>query len=174
MQRRATFVRFGRRRAAVACPTRQTLGRTATTSPVTMDLEINPASSDLLQRVSSQAFDVARLVSSVLNAEALPISAYNLDVAADDPFAIDFTVFKCRSLSYESGISIAVKIQDALRERQFFGWRVRTWIQPESEELVLDFVVWLVIDVVRVTEYRGGRLVEMFNDFGEFKRTCWG
>jgi hypothetical protein len=54
------------------------------------------------------------------------------------------------------------------------GCRKIAGIQPESDELVLDFVVWLGIDVVPVTEYRGGRQIEMFKDFGKFKEACWG
>jgi hypothetical protein len=138
-----------------------------------MDLDINPPESDVLRRVSSDAHAVCRLVTSVLEAEAVPSSTYHLDVAGDDPFAIDFAVFKCRSLTYEVGVSLAVKFQNALRLGQFFGWRIRVLVQPESEELVLDYVAWLIVDVVRISELRGGRQIEMFKDFETFKKTCW-
>jgi hypothetical protein len=138
-----------------------------------MELDINPPEGDLLRRVSSDAHAVSCLIASVLEAEAVPSSAYHLDVAGDDPFAIDFAVFKCRALTYEAGLSLAVKFQNALRQGQFFGWRIRVLIQPESEDLVLDYVAWLIVDVVRISELHGGRQVEMFKDFETFKKTCW-
>ena len=76
-------------------------------------------------------------------------------------------------LSYEAGIALAIAIQDGLRNGAFDGWRVRFLIQPDSDELVLDYVTWLVIDTVRIVEYLGGRHVELFKDVSSLQSSYW-
>jgi hypothetical protein len=141
---------------------------------LSMDLRVNEASDECQKRVSVRHAEVGRAIDKALSETAIDSSTYSFDHAADDPFAFDLSLHNCRAVTYVGGIALAVRLQNALREFLFDGWRVRIWIQPDSEDLVLDYVIWLVVDVIRVSEYRGGRLVEMFKDSESFQRTCWG
>jgi hypothetical protein len=139
-----------------------------------LELDLNQPSTYLLKRVLAKASDVARLVSLVLTDTKIPADSYNLDSIGSDPFAIDVHIYKCRTLPYHAGIELAIALQNVLRAEVLDGWRVRVWLQPESEDIVLDFVLWLSVDVIRISEYRGGREVEMFKDIQSFQVTCWG
>ncbi len=139
-----------------------------------MELNLNPPSEELLQRVASKTSAVASLVAAKVAEAGISLQACHLDHALDDPFAVDLIPSNCHVVSYEAGISLAVRVQNALREAQLDAWRVRVLVQPDSEDFVMDYVTWLVIDVIRILEYRGGRQAESFNSIKEFQRAYWG
>jgi hypothetical protein len=139
-----------------------------------MELNLNLPSDELLRRVTSKTSAVASLVAARVAEAGISLQVCHLDHALDDPFAVDFIPSNHHVLSYEAGISLAVRIQDALREAQLDAWRVRILVQPNTEDLVMDYVTWLVIDVVRIVEHRGGRQAESFNSIEEFQCAYWG
>ena len=139
-----------------------------------MNLDVNPPSDELLHRVSCRASEVGRVVAEAVRSTGIPSNRYHLDNAGDDPFALDLAFHNCADLPYEAGIALAVTIQNALRSSGAEGWRLRLLVKPESEELVLDYVTWLVIDLLQVTELRGGRVVELFKSIASFRLACWG
>jgi len=139
-----------------------------------MDLDLNHPSDKVLHRVSSRSAEVGRSVAGAMKRAGLPLDRFHFDNASDDPFAFDLAIQDSRDLIYKAGIDLGVMIQDALRESSADGWRVRLLVKPESEDLVFDYLTWLVIDLVRITEYRGGRTVEMFKSIESFRTACWG
>lgn len=139
-----------------------------------MELDLNPPSEELLQRITAKTSTVASLVEAKVAEAGIPLHTCHLDYASDDPFAVDFIPNNFHVVSYEAGISLAVSIQNALREEKLDAWRVRFLVQPDTEDLVMDYVTWLVIDVVRIIEYRGGRQAESFKSIKEFQRAYWG
>ncbi len=139
-----------------------------------MDLNLNHPSDEVLQRVSARSAEIGRAVTGAIRRANLPLDRFHFDNAGDDPFAFDLAIHDGNDLAYEAGIALAINIQDALRELRADGWRVRFLAKPESEDLVLDYVTWLVVDLVRISEYRGGRNVEKFKSIDGFKEACWG
>lgn len=139
-----------------------------------MELDINQPDAAVVSVNEEQCHLVSRLVIETIRSEGISSADCYLIGERFDPFVVDIAIANPRAVTHDRGVRLAVAIQNEMRAKAYEGWGVRCWIQPNSEDLVMDFVIWLEIDCLRIAEYRGRRLVEVFKTVGEFEKAVWG
>jgi len=139
-----------------------------------VDLEINLPDAAVVSANEERWQLVSRQVIETLYTEEIASADCYLIGERSDPFVVEVAIANPRIVTRDRGVRLAVAIQNRMRAKQCEGWVVRCWIQPSCEDLVMDYVIWLDIDCVRIAEYRGRRLVETFKTVGEFDVAVWG